>query len=488
MAGPLGAAPGIILGVGLGTAGAAAIEPIVEPAKQQAWYDNPNRILDAARMAALVAQGGIALDTAATTAQRDGFDLDKFRSMVFLAQRAPSHAEAQDLRRRGKITLDQLYHAFAKEQIETQYWEALAELVDDRLSPQVVALAIVRGLMVNPGILPVGPPSAVGKVPAFPVSQLDPVTESAASGFDKDRLAVLAGIMGRPMGPESAASAAFRGILERVDFDRAISEGDVRNEWADAIFETARQIPSVSDAVNLRIRGWITDAEMHAISARHGMTAANTDLLLLRTGRPATGHQVFIGNRRGGSRNGSTAAIPPDFVRAVEQSDIRPEWTNLLWAGTETYPSGFMIRGAVQSGDLTPAQAKQLLFEVGWKESWIDVFVEAWSTGKSSADPDAARVKLATSQAVASLKKAFLTDRQDGQAVIAGLELLGIKASPAGQILETWTVEKGWTEKELTPSQIKKVYSGGAITIDEAVAALERLRYTEEAARLYLTT
>src|SRR5205823_801112 len=137
----------------------------------------------------------------------------------------------------------------------------LADLVDERLSAQVMALAIVRGLVPDPGILPVGPPSAVGKVPAFPVFNVDPVTEAQAQGFDLDRLSILAGIAGRPMGPESAASATFRKIIEKVDYQRAISEGDVRNEWAEAIFETARQILTSNQYAELQLRGFLTEAE-----------------------------------------------------------------------------------------------------------------------------------------------------------------------------------------------------------------------------------
>lgn len=379
MAGPLGSAPGIILAAGLGAAASTALEPIVEPARQQAWENNPYRILDPALYAALVAQGAVDLTTGQGLAKRHGLDKDPWEALVYLAQRAPTYAEAQDLRRRGKITRDQLFHAFAKEQIEAQYWEALADLVDERLSPQVMALAIVRGLVEDPGILPVGPPSQVGNVPAFPVFDVNPVTESAASGIDKERLSILAGIAGRPLAPDAAAQAYFRGILQLADFQRAISEGDIRNEWADALLQHARQIPSVSDYVNAHIRGWINETEMHNGAARHGMSPADTDLLYLRTGRPATPHQVLIGLRRGASRGGSVANVPEDIQTSVKQSDIRPEWTEIEYAAALTYPSGFMIRGAVQSGDLTPAQAKQLLYEMGWRESWIDIFVEAWA-------------------------------------------------------------------------------------------------------------
>ena len=480
MAGPLGAAPGIILGVGLGTAGAAAIEPIVEPAKQQAWADNPNRILDAGRMAALVAQGGIDLTAAYNTAKRDGFDKDKLDALVYLAQRAPTYAEAQDLKRRGKINLQQLYHAFAKEQIEVQYWAALADLVDERLSPEVVALAVVRGLLPDPGILPVGPPTAVGKVPAFPQQNIPPFTEAAAGGIDEARLKVLAGIAGRPMGPEAAAAAVFRNILERVDYDRAIAEGDVRNEWADSIFETARQIPSVADYINAEIRGWINTAERNAGIARHGMRPADGDLLYLRTGRPAAPGQMATAAARGINGPDGVPMNRAQFLKGIRESDIRPEWGEMLWEARFLYPPLFQLTRLVQAGAITADVAAEWATKDRYPPEVVTALHAFWSQPVAGTDPDAQREKLAVSQAIASLKKRFLAEKIDGSGVVQGLELLGVKPAPAGRILETWTIEQGWTEKLLTPSQIKKAYRGNTLTQAEAVQALmTQYRYTE---------
>lgn len=226
----------IFFGGAIGAAARTAIEPQIEPARQKAWANNTFRILELEALAELVAQGLVDLDEVLDEAKRNGYDENRIQAVAAMLQRAPNESTAQDLRRRHKISGEQLRHAFAKAKIEPQYWEALADLVDERLSPQVVALAIVRGLIEDPGILPVGPPDAVGNVPAFPVFNIDAVDEAASSGFNLDRLSVLTGIAGRPMGPEAAAAATFRGILERADFDRAIAEGDVRNEWADSIF------------------------------------------------------------------------------------------------------------------------------------------------------------------------------------------------------------------------------------------------------------
>src|SRR5262249_47526034 len=152
-------------------------------------------------------------------------------ALVYLALEAPSVHEALELRRRGRIKDEQLRHALAKAGIEQQYWPALLELIDERLSPEIVAEAIQRGIMPDPGFLPVGPPTAEGNVKAFPVANIDPLDEAASSGINRERLFALTALIGNPVGPDTAARALFRGIITEDDFGRAIAEGRTRNEW-----------------------------------------------------------------------------------------------------------------------------------------------------------------------------------------------------------------------------------------------------------------
>src|SRR5438105_3309226 len=137
-------------------------------------------------------------------------------------------------------------------------------------------------------------------------SGLDPFAEAKAMAVDEERLKVLARIVGLPASPDLAARMVFRDIIERIDFDRAIAEGNTRNEWAPFLFEGFRQIPTAHDGIEGRLRGWIDDAAMYAQTARHGMSKADTDLLFKITGRPLSFHQVFIGERRGGVYDGAT--------------------------------------------------------------------------------------------------------------------------------------------------------------------------------------
>lgn len=531
MATPFGSTPGIIIGVGVGAAASTALAPTFESAKQAAWSQQQVALPGASTIAALVAQGGLELGTARALNNRHGLADYWTDALAYLAQTAPPHGEAQDLRRRGKITPEQLLHAFAREGIEPQYWDGLADLVDERLSAQVIALAIVRGIVKDPGFLPVGPPTTAGKVEPFPVSSIDALAESQSQGIDEERLRVLTAIQGRPMGPEAAAGAYFRSILELADYQRAIAEGDVRNEWAEAILEVQRQIPSVADYVNLRIRGWIDDAAMHAGVARHGMSPEDSDLLYLRTGRPATPHQVLIAERRGAKRDGPVTAVPADVQTAVKQSDIRPEWTQIEYLSALTYPSGFMIRGAVQAGDLTPEQATELLYEMGWAEKWITVFVDSWAGKRTGAAGkaetaanlraeyegyllteqqlrdalaalgyagaeidrevhlgDAARVKTARDKALEALHKSYVGAQVTSAEATDYATQLHIDPQAIADLLGVWEIEKLVTRKTLTAAQIKAAYRRNTITQAEAIADLEEHGYNAADALTYLSS
>jgi hypothetical protein len=439
-----------------------------------------------------VAQGLVEFDPAAAQAERSGYDANKFRGMVELEKAGPPVSEALNLRRRDRITAAQFEHALAKAQVEPQYWPALKELVDERLDPAVIALAIVRGIMKDPGFLPVGPPAGVGKVPAFPVSPLDTLNEAASSGINAERLFVETAIAGRPMGPEAAAAAVFRAILERVDFDRAIAEGDVRNEWADAIFETARQIPSVADYVNARIRGWITDAEMKAGTARHGMSAEDTTLLYLRTGRPAAPGQMATAAARGIDGPDGVPMNEAQFLKGIAESDIRPEWGPMLWESRFLYPPLFQLTRLVQAGAIDADTAADWAKKDRYPPEVVNALHAYWS--KSSATGPASYVAKADTQLWATTHRTFVARETNVTQARAAMRMIGIPTDDQTNILARWQAERDLVRKQLTPAQLKKAFNkaakneatGQPWTLDETLAALVAQGYSVEGANDYL--
>lgn len=408
MAGVLGAAPGIILGVGLGGAASIAIEPQLEPSRQKSWSDNPFRVLAPAQYAALVAQGAVDLTTGQGLAKLNGYDASRFDSLVYLAQRAPTHSEAQDLRRRKRITAEQLRHTFAKEQIEEQYWDALAELVDDRLSAQAVALGIIRSMLPDPGFFPVKLDTSGGVVPAYPVSNIDPIAEAEAHGFNAERLRVMVGSIGRPPGPGELARATFRNLIKRPDFNRGILEGDTRPEWAQTFLDVNREILTAGQYAELQLRGFLTAEQRTALTDQHGMSAANSDLLYDLLGRSIPEHQIVTGEARGGVFEGPIDTIPKAYLQSLQRGNLRPEYYNLAYANRYSMPSAFVFRALLTDGAITQAEGEQYFLEIGWPPTLAKQVSEAYAqTGtvaKLNPVVKAQQTKLLTAMHKASVK------------------------------------------------------------------------------------
>lgn len=430
-----------MVGVGVGTAAAAAIEPIVEPGKQAAWDKHRNRLLDPGVLARLVAQGGITLGAAQAEAHLDGFADDKIDRLVYLAQTVPGVGEALRILRRAPAFADLFQHALVKQGIDPRYHPGLTDLQHERLPPAVIALAIVRGIMADPGYLPVGPPAAEGKVRAFPRSAIPTLAEAASWGWDSDRLFVQTAISGRPMGPEGAARAVFRNILERVDFDRAISEGDVRNEWGDAIFEAARAILSPHDWAELQLRGFATEAERNAGAGALGMTAENAQLLYEMLGRSISVHQVTTGLARGGTFGGTGQGIPPVYLQTMQRSNVRPEYYDLDYANRYSYPTAFFFRLLLTTGAITADQGNQYFLELGWPPVLARTVADALAPGAGAGKTDP-YVKKADSQLWTALHKAYVKTGVDRATVESAMTVLVDSVADREIIFERWDTER----------------------------------------------
>lgn len=491
MANPLGSAPGIMIGVGVGTAASAAIEPLIEPGRQKAWQNAANKVLDPGLMAALVAQGGVDLTIGQEQAARAGFAEDKFNRLVYLAQKAPDLAVTLELWRRGlfgdptgSAALALVDHALAKEQIEAQYWPAIKDLFGARLDPAVIATAIQRGIMSDPFNLPDSGPLPAGNVPPFPTSPLDPLLEAQAAGINEDRLFVERAIVGLPLALVEAAQATFRGIITEDDFQRAVREGNTRNEWGPAALEVSREILTAHDYAELQLRGYLTRDERLALTAQHGMTDANSDLLYDVLGRAPAIHQILIGLRRGGTYQGPTDGIPPEYLSALERGNIRPEYYNLAYAGRESFPSYFVIRPLVQSGAITEERATELFMGMGWPEDVAKLAPQAFTS--TSTSTTTTHVTKAETQLWTALHKSYIAQRTGDTQARTTLTEIGVPAASQDQVLKLWGAERQLVFKELTPTQIKKATDPPYDTPALRLAALVDRGYTQADAQAFL--
>lgn len=468
----------VLFGAAIGGAARTAIEPEVEAARQLAWANNTHRILELDVLAQLVAEGLVDEGAVTQLVRRNGHPTENLRALVELHLAAPGLADLMIGRRRGVaskgaegLSAAEFTDGLGKLKIHPEFRPLLADLLREKLDPPVIALAIVRGIIPDPGILPVSPPAGEGKVKKFPVFPIDAVAEALAAGVDLERLSVMAAIAGRPMSPEAAAAAFWRHIIERVDYDRAVSESDVRNEWRDAILETSRFILSPQDAAGLRLRGWLTKDESDAIGALHGATPETMEGLYLDRGRPATPRQVRLGFARGAKVIGFPWGLDEAIDHAVEQSDLRTEYRDIEREASWSYPSPFEMRGLIQAGVYTAAEGAQIYVEMGRKPAMAKKIADFWARGS------AAKASPLVSRAQSRLYTVAHNEYLDGNlSELAAREVLaGIGATGPEQdgVIATWNVENQIARLELTAAQIKKAYKKGLWSLADATNVLE---------------
>lgn len=514
----------------MGAATADTLRPELQSLVNETNKLHPVRPPSVGTLAMGVAQGQVDPGQAAEWASQQGFGADAFAALVDVANTGPGVPVAFDLWRRNVIGEDGFRRAAKRQGLEAEWIDDLVKVKQAVLDEAQIANAIHRGLISDPGLLPVDPPTSEGKVKAYPVYPIDALAEAEARGLDRDRLGVLVGLTGLPMGSHEAAQATFRGVIEKVDYDRAIAEGNTRNEWGDAIFEQSRQILTATEYIDAHLRGWITEAEMIAGTARHGMSEADTRLLFEVHGRPVTLRQVLIGEARGGTYKGDATGIPEAYLKALQQGSRRPEWYNIEYASRYSLPSSFVIRRLQEAGDISPAEAETLYVQSGWppdlaakvagagsgggtattKEQTKAELMDEYAGGYITQDQlrtaltalgytgatldlevhlgDARRVKRWREKAVDEIGKAYIGHEIDETVARADLAEAGVVGEAADLLIPLWNLAQRASVKTLTAAQVKAAYKKGNLTLADALVRLEDHGLSAADANVYLTS
>jgi hypothetical protein len=213
----LGSTPSLLLGFAVGGAASAAFDPALEIPKQQAWISAPHRVLDPAVLAALVAQGGVALGTAETLATHSGHSPANLDALVYLVQTVPGGSEAMHLWRLGHISDADFRHTLVKAGLDQRY---IDPIINSKLFERVglgdIAYGIVRGILPSPAYIPVPPPTGGTTVPRFPQLNIDPEGLAAQIGFSPEMLHLMVGRSGLSLAPGLAAQALFRKLINET--------------------------------------------------------------------------------------------------------------------------------------------------------------------------------------------------------------------------------------------------------------------------------
>lgn len=507
MAAPLGSAPSIILGVGVGTAAAAAIEPLVVTAAQNAWGNNQYKVFPPGTLAELVAQGYIGSPQAKAEAGFSGFNAQREAALIQLAMKAPGVAPALELLRRtagpdlsANGGGDDLFtHALRKSALEPQWDAGLTALRWHLLELGQIANAIQQGHITDEGILPgitgaVTPPGGVGTVtspdgaPAFSVDptiiDLSGITEAAGLGWDEDRLKVAANLVGLPPGMMELLTLWNRGIIDEDSVNIGLREGHLKTKWTTPVKRLRWSVLSELQYVEARVRGWITNQELYDGGALRGYTQDQLDLLHQTHGRPISARAVSRGLARGGVRldpvadftganpvgaNGETVdPIPDTLFKAMQQSNIQQQWYDLERRDIVNYPSLFMLNRLAIADPTYIPRAVTILGYLIYDPIDITAIEKYWNAQTGAAGT----IK---KQTLAHLMAEYLSGALARDALVTVLTGMGYTADQANDEIALAEFNQAKTARTRAIRSIEKRYVGAQISPLDAQSALESL-------------
>lgn len=475
---------GTAVSFGVGVAIGAVSDPLTRGAINDLWLETGSMPVDPELAARIVAQRIASADWGSTEANHHGISAEKFPYIYEATYTAPTFDQLLRMWRRSTVTDAQVAHALDKHMLEDEWYDALRELKGERLTIEEIATMIQRGILPDLGLLPVGPPQGQGNVIAWTQANIDVAAELASQGYDLERLRARVGIIGLPASNEQAARGFFRGIGTRDDFDRAIAEGNTRNEWGDFILEQSRQILTAHNYQEAALRGVLTNADANAKSAQHGMSDADATLLFEIIGRPLNVRGITTGLARGGTYGGTYADVPEPYQDAIRRSNIRPEYAVLAHANRYSLPSAFVLRALLQAGVLTAAQGEQYFLDIGWPPELAKQVADFYGAATvAKADP---HVTKAETQLWSALHKAYVDDRATTALATATLTKLGVADTAHAQVLDLWDAERAIVRAGLSATEIRKAVGQPGKDHAWAMERLAELGYTADDATAFL--
>lgn len=460
----------LLLSFALGNAAAPALRPFVQSLENDAWSQHTVAPPTIYTMAPAAARGKVAVSDVQTWAHRQGFSDDVLTAVMAGSLTGPDLADLFSMWRRQFIDQARFETGMQRLGVEKGWWADLEKLRRVHLTPDQAANARQQEF----------------------IQAQDQRDIAALYGIEPADADIQFELAGLPPGVETGLQLWRRGIIDQARFDRIVAEGHTKTKYTGDLEQLKRQLLSPATAVRAHLKGHIDAAEMHSRGDQWGFTPADMDLWYEAEGRPATAHQIHVGYMRGASLPGAQNERDAIDI-ATKQSDIRPEYGDLIFAGRETYPSLFQLNRLVTANAISPATAATWAKKAGVAAEVVTVLETYWNglSGGSTADQ---HVTKADTQIWTALHKAYVGGVADAATVQQGFTLLGIPAAAQQDVLARWRFEQGLDRKRLTPAQVKKAWSEGVIndatnaawTRDEAVAYLKELGYSVTDADTFL--
>jgi hypothetical protein len=489
----------LIAGGALSRSAGTALDAAFETTRQQARGARAVRVLEPGMAAELRARettsdvSGIDLQgvNLEDDAQRGAVGHNRFDLLTELARTQPGISELFALRRRGIGSDDHvgITHAQFREYLRRHGYTAptitkLENLLLERLDPAQTAAAIHRGLIPDVGLLQGEQPEPPFNVPAYPVYPIDADEEAWARGTDHNRLGVMVGLQGLPMGVIEAAHAFYRKIITHGDYIRAFNTSDNRNEWAAAVLEYARQIPTARDFFENALRGYHDLAWAQKQAEWHGMSPEDSLVIYQNQGRPMNIRQITQALSRGAAFHPEPGEQQDPYDAATIEGSVKPAYYEMFKALKYTLPSPFVMRSLTESHVWSEAKAAKRLKDIGWIPADADEAAKAWATPTTgTAHP---WITKAETHLWTTTHTSYKTGEIDEATALENLAVVGVPVADRDDVMRLWTQEALTIRKQLTITDLKRIYkkpvlnlaTGNLWTRDEVLTAVVNRGYS----------
>jgi hypothetical protein len=437
---------------GIGGAMEKPIEPLLQQLANETWATataaGVGRPLSIGDAADIVAEDVERRDWGIEQAGEDGHTSDQFAAVLGAALQAPGLAGLYELWRRRRITDTEFVHGLRKARLEPEWDAPLMALHDVLLSPETLANARQQGFM---------PPDAT-------------TAESGLQGVTADRADVLFELSGNPPGPETLLDWLRRGVIDETQFVQGIREGRIKTKYTDEYLAVRQPLLTVHDYVTQHLKGWITQAEMNAGGALHGYSPAQMNQLFENAGRPAAPGQMWTAAARKIDGPDGTPMDRAQFIKAIKESDIRPEYGPMLWEIRYLYPPLFQLTRLVTAGQIDADTAAEWATKDRYAPEVVAALHEVWSKATTaSASP---YVGKAETHLWTTTHTAYKSGEADESRARENMTALKIDDPTQTEILGFWNLERATVRQQLSLRQLQIAYADARVSPDEARAEL----------------
>jgi hypothetical protein len=465
-----------------------------------------NLPLQADQAAAAAAAGLVTLAEADQTAGAWGNTPETFQLMYQLAQQIPGAAQLLDMHHRGLISDQDLAGWLQRTGIPPGLIAAVTSAGQQLLSPADAALAVVRNIM----------PLADG------------LAVAAANGLSAADFNILVMNQGEPLALEEMLLLYRWGKMDKATLEQGIRESDVRDAWIPYAEMLGIVPPSGAEVVNAVIRGQISDAEGQERWHIAGGDPTWYETAVTSSANPPSPTELAQMVHRGLIPWEGVGPDVTSFQQGIYEGDTKDKWEPLLRANAVYYPPPREIATLVKEGGMTQDQAMKLWQEAGltadlahqyWlaahynKTSTVHQLAQGeivalytdkaidhadalkmlesvnWTPGDAEWLLDIADLKTARAaleSAISKIRGLYIAWKISATTAKAALAALDVPATQAGQLTDTWNLERGANIKVLTAAEITDAWYYQLIAPADAQQLLEQIGYTPYDAWLLL--